>query len=107
MYTRVVEITAKPGKARELCQTINQEILPILQQQSGFVDEVVMTSETDPNRVLALSFWKRKEDAERYHQNQFNVIQDKLRNHAATTPRVQPFNVHTSVAHGIAAEKAA
>jgi hypothetical protein len=30
MYTRVVELTSKSGKARELCNTIEDKVLPIL-----------------------------------------------------------------------------
>jgi hypothetical protein len=39
MFTRIVEITSKSGKACELCNTIDDQILPILKRQDGFVDE--------------------------------------------------------------------
>ncbi len=42
MFTRVVEITSKSGKARELCNTIDDKVLPILRRQGGFVDETVI-----------------------------------------------------------------
>jgi hypothetical protein len=38
--------------------------VPILKKLRGFVDEIVLVSSSDPNRVLALSFWNKKEDAE-------------------------------------------
>jgi antibiotic biosynthesis monooxygenase len=60
MYTRVVELTRKSGKARELCNTIDDEVLPIPTRQAGFVDETVIVSDTEPNRVLALSFWRTR-----------------------------------------------
>ena len=56
MYTRVVELTTKPGKARELCATVDEDVLPILKKQAGFVDEAVLASDTDTNRVLGISF---------------------------------------------------
>jgi hypothetical protein len=56
MYTRVVELTTKPEKARELCAEIDEKVLPILKKQAGFVDETVLASDTESNRVLALSF---------------------------------------------------
>jgi len=52
MYTRVVEITSKSGKARELCSTIEEKVVPILKKQTGFVDETVLVSDGEPNRVL-------------------------------------------------------
>jgi len=42
MYTRVVEITSKSGKARELCDTIDEKVVPVLKKQTGFVDETVL-----------------------------------------------------------------
>jgi heme-degrading monooxygenase HmoA len=74
MYTRVVEINCKPGKSRELTDTINEKVVPILKKQRGFVDETVLVSDTESTRVLGLSFWNSKEDAERYHQEQYPKI---------------------------------
>ena len=45
MYTRVVELTSKSGKARELCDTIDEKVVPILKKQTGFVDETVLASD--------------------------------------------------------------
>ncbi len=66
MFTRTVEVTTKSGKAKELSNTINEKVLPILKKQAGFVDETVLVSDTEPSRVLALSFWNSREDAERF-----------------------------------------
>ena len=63
MFTRTVEVTTKSGKAKELSNTINEKVVPILKKQRGFVDEAVLVSDTDPTRVLGLSFWNNKEDA--------------------------------------------
>ncbi|MFZ0734708.1 MAG: antibiotic biosynthesis monooxygenase [Candidatus Sulfotelmatobacter sp.] len=107
MFTRVVEITSKSGKARELCNTIDDQILPILKRQAGFVDEAVMVSDTEPNSVLAISFWNTREDAQRYEREQFDTVQKTVQHLLETTPVVRTFDVHTSTAHRIAAEKAA
>lgn len=107
MFTRAVEITTKAGKSHDVANTINEKILPILRQQSGFLDETILTSDMDSNRVLALSFWKTKEDAERYHKEHFPRITEMISHLVETKPVVRTFNVHTSTAHKIAAEKAA
>src|SRR5207302_3351421 len=36
MFTRLVELTSKAGKARELSKTINENAVPILKKQRGF-----------------------------------------------------------------------
>ena len=107
MFTRVVELTSKAGKARELCNTIDDKVLPILKRQAGFVDVTVIVSDTDPNHVLALSFWNAREDAQRYEREQFDAVQKTVQHLLETAPEVSTFNVHTSTAHKVAAEKAA
>ena len=107
MFTRAVELTSKPGKARELSNTINQQAVPILQKQSGFVDEIILNSDAEPDRVLALSFWKTKEDAERYQREQYKNIHDSLRHLLEAEPNIRTFDVHASTGQKIAVERAA
>src|SRR5712692_1807492 len=107
MFTRTVELTTKPGKAKELSNTINDKVLPILNKQTGFADETLLVSDTDPNRVLAISFWNTKEDAERYHREQYPVVQQMIRPLLDAEPVVRTFNVDSSTTHKISAEKAA
>jgi heme-degrading monooxygenase HmoA len=107
MFTRIVEVTAKSGKAKELSNTINDKVLPILKKQTGFVDETVLVSDPEPNRVLALSFWNTREDAKRYQQEQYPAIHEMVRHLLETEPLVRTFNVDSSTTHNIAAGKAA
>lgn len=107
MFTRVVEINSKTGKAHELANHINDKVLPILRQQSGFLDETVLTSENEPERILALSFWKSKEDAERYEREQYSKVTQMISHLLEGSPTVRRFHVHTSTPHRIAAGKAA
>jgi heme-degrading monooxygenase HmoA len=107
MFTRVVELTSKSGKARELCNTIDDKVLPILKRQTGFVDEIVIVSDAEPDHILALSFWNTREDAQRYEREQFETVQKTVQHLMEAAPLVRTFNVHTSTAHKLAAEKAA
>jgi quinol monooxygenase YgiN len=107
MFTRVVEIKAKSGKARELGQAINDKALPILKKQDGFVDEIVLVSDTEPDRFLALSFWKRQQDAERYNKEQYPKVNELISHLLGGAPTVKTFNVDTSTTNRIAAGKAA
>lgn len=107
MYTRVVELTTKPGKAREVSETINNKVLPILKKQAGFVDEAVLVSDTESTRVLGLSFWNKREDAERYHRDQYPEINEILKPLLEAEPVIRTFDVHTSTTHRITAGKAA
>ncbi|HEX3095307.1 MAG TPA: antibiotic biosynthesis monooxygenase [Candidatus Angelobacter sp.] len=107
MFTRVVEVTSKTGKARDLARTVNEKVLAILKNQTGFLDEITLVSDEDPNRVLAISFWKSKEHADAYQREQFNRVTDVISNLIEGAPQVRTFEVETSTVHKIASGKAA
>ena len=96
MFTRVVELTTKPGKNRQLADTINDKVLPILKKQKGFVDETVFVSDKEDNRVLAQGFWNTKEDAEQYHRAEYQKVHEAIRHLLESEPVIRTFNVHTS-----------
>lgn len=106
MHTRIVETASKQGKARELCHTIDEKVLPILKKQTGFVDELVMVSDSDSNRVVSISFWTTKEDAERYNREQFENVKKTIQHLLEGAPDVRTFDVHSSTAHRLTASKA-
>jgi quinol monooxygenase YgiN len=107
MFTRVVDIRTKTGKARELSTTLNEKVLAILRKQPGFVDEIMLVSSTDPDRILALSFWETEENAQHYNREQFPKINEILTPLLQTPPKVETFNVDISTTHKISKEKAA
>lgn len=107
MFTRIVELTTKPGKNKQLSDTINDKVLPILRKQKGFVDETVLVSDHEDNRVLSLSFWNTKDDAERYHREEYQNVRETVRHLLDGEPVIRTFDVHTSTTHRIAAGKAA
>jgi heme-degrading monooxygenase HmoA len=107
MFARVVKLTCKPGQTKQACQTMNDKVLPILKKQQGFQDELVLVSTNDPQQLLAESFWKSREDAERYHRDQFQKIREIMQDVLATAPVVDTYDVETSMSHRISAGKAA
>jgi len=107
MFTRIVELSSKPGKSHQLAETINDKILPILKKQKGFVDETVFVSDEENNRVVALGFWNTKEDAEQYHRAEYQNVHEEIRHLLESEPVIHTFNVHSSTSPRIAAGKAA
>ena len=107
MFTRIVELSSKPGKSHQLAETINDKILPILKKQQGFVDETVFVSDEENNRVVALGFWNTKEDAEQYHRAEYQNVHENIRHLLESEPVIRTFNVHSSTSPRIAAGKAA
>jgi len=99
MFVRVVEVKTKPGKAKEVCGTLHEKVLSTLKAQTGFVDEVVLVS--DAEGILALSFWKTKEDAERYSHEDYAKVSELIQHLVHSKPKVHAFNVETSTCHKI------
>ena len=66
-----------------------------------------MVSDTESIRVLGLSFWNSREDAERYHREQYPKIHEMLKPLLETEPLIRTFEVHSSTTHPIVAGKAA
>ena len=79
MFTRAVELTAKPGKMKELFSLVSEKVRSVMNKQQGFQDEIMLISHTDPNRALILSFWNSREDAECYQREDFVRIAEMLR----------------------------
>ena len=107
MFTRIVECTVKPEKKEEMLQRVRTEIMPILQKQPGFVDEISLTSDHDPERVVAISFWKTREDAERYHRENYSRVQEIAKPYLKGSMKVETYNVEESTIHRIAGRAAA
>jgi len=107
MFTRFVECHVKPDKKDDFNNKLRNDVLAILQKQPGFVDLIGLVSESDPDRVISVSFWNSKQDAERYHREQFSRIAEMLKPVLKREPTVDTFNVDTWTTRRIAAGKAA
>ncbi len=107
MFTRLVDVRTKSGKARDFSTTLNDKVLPLLKKQTGFLDEITLVSRADPDRILALSFWDTEEHAERYNREQYPTVRDMLLSALEEEPTVETFDVDTSTSHRIARGKAA
>ncbi len=107
MFIRIVKMTCKPGQAKQACQNINDKILPILKKQQGFLGEILLVSTTNPDHLPGQSFWNTREEAERYHRDQFPKIREMMQDGLTGAPQVETCDVEISTTHRITAGKAA
>ena len=91
--TRNVHIQLKDGKQKEFIQLFESQILPVLRQQKGFQDEITLV---DDGRVLAISFWDDRKNAEMYHTSVFPKLVEKLNPMIQGPPKVETYEVATS-----------
>jgi heme-degrading monooxygenase HmoA len=107
MFAEIVDYVSRSGKTRTLKETIQNKLMPSLRVQPGFVDEIILESDVEPNRVLALSFWNTREQAERYGQETYPAVKEVLLVSLETDPLVRTFNVASSRLYNMTAGRAA
>jgi len=107
MFARVLECQSKAGRSDQVGNKLENEVLPILQKQPGFVDFLALSDKTNPERLVCISFWTSQQDAEEYHRQHYDTIADMLKRVLESPPTLETFAVNASTAHRIAVGRAA
>jgi heme-degrading monooxygenase HmoA len=104
MYARHVSLNLKPNQREELTQTFEREILPLLQKQNGFTDEITFVS-PDSRQVIAISLWETKENAAVYNRETYPQVLKSLARVVEGTPEVREYEVAFTTLHKTAAAR--
>jgi quinol monooxygenase YgiN len=108
MFARIVQITAKPGQGPNLSQHTRDRTINVLKQQPGFIDMLVVKSDTDPNQFVGISLWKSKEEAEKFLASQlWQQLLQEFRPLVQGEPIIRTFNVDASTMHNVGITRAA
>jgi hypothetical protein len=96
-------LSAKPGQASALVNIIRDRAIPeIIRRSAGFIDEIVLLSDTDPNHVSAISFWRSKQDGDLFFQNGFAQVSAMTQPYLSAKPERHGFIVGASTNDNIA-----
>src|SRR5713226_101443 len=95
MFARSVSMRLKPNSVAEFNKTLENEVLPLLQKQQGFQDELVLVS-SNGTKAVGISLWDQKDNAEAYHRTTYPEVQNLLSKVIDGTPQVQTYEVSTS-----------
>ncbi len=104
MISRIVTCNIRPEKLNEFRTALNQQFLPRIQKQHGFVD-VVESIDTNTGTFVCNTFWNTRQDVETYENTLFQEISQALTPLLEGEPTVQTLNVENSTVHNIAAGK--
>jgi heme-degrading monooxygenase HmoA len=102
MFARSVTIRLKSNSVGEFNRTLEKEVLPLLQKQRGFQDEISLVA-SNGTEAVGISLWDNKEDAESYSRATYPEVQKLLTKVSEGTPQVQTFEVGASTFHKVAA----
>jgi hypothetical protein len=95
MYARHVSFNLKAIRPEELTEIFEKDILPLLQKQNGFTDEITCVS-PDRKDVIAISLWERKEQADAYSRETYPQVLKSLARVIDGTPQVRGYEVPIS-----------
>ena len=107
MFARVLECQARDGKGVQISTKVTNDVLPCLQKQAGFVDFFALSDKTNAERLVCISFWTSREDAEESHRQHYETITNMLKPVLESPPTLKSFTVSASTAHRIAVSRAA
>ena len=93
MFARALELTTRPGKLREVIRVLRGRVMPMLSAQPGFVEEFILASDAEPDRVVVLTLWTRHEHAEWSHRHYHSKIRQALDPLLEFEPVIRTFNV--------------
>lgn len=106
MQSRVITCTVNSSKVSEFRSTLNNEFLPRIQAQPGFVENI---ESLDPatGKFCCVTLWKSEADVRNYDNGLFQEIAGKLTPLLDGPPVVEPLPVENSSAHNIRSGQAA
>jgi heme-degrading monooxygenase HmoA len=102
MFARKVSVRLKSGSSTPFIQKMENEIVPLLRKQKGFLDELTLISQSG-KEIYAYSFWESSEDAERYDRTSFKEVTNLLASLIEGAVRIHTYAVATSTFHNFAA----
>jgi len=105
MIARIVTCTIQPARVNEFRKLLNEQILPLVQSQPGFVDNI---EALDPNtgQFSCTTLWKARTDVETYDNSVFPEVASKMSPLLQGNPSVQTLPVENSSTHGLRAAAA-
>jgi len=103
MYARTVRLRLKPNSISEFTRTFEKDILPLMQKQDGFKDEITFVAEHGRD-AIAISLWDSKESADQYSRDTYPQVLKGLMGLVEGTPEVQAYGVGNSTFHEIASQ---
>ena len=104
MFARHVAVKLKSGTLDEFTRVMDNEILPWLRKQKGFLDTITLAV-PGGREIVSISFWDQEENAQLYNSNSYPEALQILKNILAGTPQVRTFDVVCSTLQNVAPPK--
>jgi quinol monooxygenase YgiN len=106
MVSRIINCTIDPAKVDEFRNALNNQFLPRIQEQPGFVDNI---ESLDPatGKFCCMTLWETAADEANYDKGIFQEVAASLGPLMVGNPTVQTLPVENSSVHAVRAGVAA
>ena len=95
MFARHVTVKLNPSTLAEFTRVMDNEILPWLRKQKGFLDAITLAARSG-SEIVSISFWDQEENARVYNSTGYPEVLEILKKILAGTPQVKTFDVVSS-----------
>ena len=95
MFARHVAVKLRPGALAEFIRVMDDEVLPWLRKQKGFLDTITLAV-PGGKEIVSISFWDQEKNAEVYNSTSYPQALEILKKILAGTPQVRTFDVVSS-----------
>jgi hypothetical protein len=96
MFARILNFEVRLEKKEEFVKVVENEVLPVLCKQTGFLEVLPFFPEQmTEQKVITISLWATKADAERYEKEFYPKMQDIIKPYLATPIVARPYTVET------------
>ena len=104
MFARIVEFIPKAEQKEQFVKALRNEVMPILKKQQGFLEILPFFPETKTERMITITLWAEKRDAERYEREVYPKVDGILKPYLTTPVSFKYYNLETSLCeHFVAA----
>jgi heme-degrading monooxygenase HmoA len=97
MFARIVEFIPRLERKEEFVKVVRNEVLPILKKQPGFLEILPFFPETKTDKVMTITLWTEKREAERYEREVYPKVEEILKPYLTTPVTFKHYTVETSV----------
>ena len=95
-FARNVHFTVKKGKVDEFQRLMHHEVLPLLNDQRGFLQDITLLG---GNSGMSISVWDDRVSAETYDKATYPQVLEKLGAVLDGTPRVDTYDTMFTLIH--------
>jgi len=104
MFARILHFEVKAETKEDFVKVVKNEILPILRKQTGFLEILPFFPEKmREEKVITISLWNTKSDAERYDREFYPKVLDILKPYLTTPVVVNHYKLESAVCENFVA----